>query len=147
MEGAPETEFKQIYGDVTDPEAWYASAVTWASENKITSGIGDNKFGTGKEITREQLATLLYNYAQKKGEYNLDIDEKLIAGFPDAGKISSWASDGMKWAVTNGVMGGKSGKDGQKFLDPLGKASRAECAQMIMNLMQNATKQGENQAP
>lgn len=140
MEGAPKIEFKQIFGDVTDPTAWYAKSVTWASENKITSGIGNNLFGTGKEITREQLATLLYNYAQQKNEYKLDIDESLIAGFPDSGQISDWATTGMKWAVTNGVMGGKKGNNGQNYLDPQGKASRAECAQMIKNLKEKAVK-------
>ena len=48
MQGAPKVEFKQIYDDVTDPKAWYAASVTWASENKITSGIGNNLFGIGK---------------------------------------------------------------------------------------------------
>ena len=144
MEGAPKITFKQIYDDVTDPTSWYAKPITWATENKITSGIGGGLFGTGTEITREQLATLLYNYAQQKKEYKLDINEKSIANFPDANKISDWATTGMKWAVTNGVMGGKTGNDGKNRLDPLGKATRAECAQMIKNLKENAVK-NENQ--
>ena len=141
MEGAPKITFKKKYNDVTDSKAWYAKPVTWAAENKITSGVGNNLFGTGEEITREQLATLLYNYAQQKKEYKLDIDADCITRFADAKKVSKWATTGMKWAVTNGVMGGKTGN----VLDPLGKATRAECAQMIMNLKKNAVKKEEQQ--
>ena len=143
LEGTPKITFKKYFNDVTDEKSWYAKAVTWAAKNKITSGVGDNKFGTGMEITREQLATLLYNYAQKKDEYKLSIDKKAVANFPDAKKIDSWASEGMKWAITNGVMNGKKGKDGQLFLDPLGKATRAECAQMIKNLKEKAVKNND----
>ena len=141
MEGAPEIAFKQIFDDVkNEKDVWYASSVTWAAEKKITSGVGDGLFGTGKEITREQLATLLYNYAGQKDEFKLTVDETAIANFPDADQVSEWAMTGMKWAVTNGVMGGKTGKDGKNILDPKGKATRAECAQMIMNLKEKAVK-------
>ena len=140
MEGAPKTKFKPIFDDVTDETSWFAESVTWAFDNEITSGIGNHLFGTGKNISREQLATLLYNYAQQKNEYKLTIDNSITSGYPDAGSISSWADQGMKWAITNGVMGGKPGKDGRNILDPQGNATRAECAQMIMNLKQKAVK-------
>ena len=141
MEGSPDITFKQIFIDVkNEAGVWYARSVTWAAENGITSGVGEGLFGTGKEITREQLATLLYNYATQNDQFKLAVGEDAIANFPDAGQVSDWAITGMKWAVTNGVMGGKTGNDGQNILDPLGKATRAECAQMIKNLKENAVK-------
>ena len=145
MENKPETAFQKIYEDVADEALWYAKPVTWASVNGITSGIGTGLFGTGKEITREQLATLLYNYAKEVDQFKLTIDEKLVANFPDAGQISDWATTGMGWAITNKVMSGKAGQDGKNFLDPKGNATRAECAQMIKNLKENAIKGSDSE--
>ena len=139
VEGMPKVEASNVFDDVTEGE-WYADAVAWAAANKITSGVGEKKFGTDLEITREQLATLLYNYASTKDEYNLDKDMNLSEVFPDADQVDDWAADGMKWAVVNRIMSGKKGSGDKNYLDPRGKATRAECAQMIENLKEKAVK-------
>ena len=110
-----------------------ALPVMWAVKNDITSGIGGGSFGPDQNITREQLATMLYKYAILKG-YKTDIDKKALNDFPDRKKVSDWAKESMQWAVTNKVISGKAGKKGN-ILDPKGQASRAECAQMIKNLL------------
>ena len=74
-------------------------------------------------ITREQLATMLYRYAGSPAVSDQAID------FPDAGQLSTWAVEGMKWAVANGILNGK----GDGTLAPQGQASRAEVAQMLWN--------------
>ena len=107
----------------------------WAAENDITSGTGDKQFSPNKNITREQLAVMLYKYAKNKG-YKTGFDKKALNDFPDKTSVSDWATEAMQWAVSNKVLGGKTGKNGN-ILDPLGQATRAECAQMIKNLCDN----------
>ena len=138
LEGKPNIKYKKTYSDVPSGE-YYSASVTWASQNSITKGIGNGKFGTGQTITREQMATMLYNYAQIK-KLNYNIDKNAIKNFPDKKNVSDWATDAIKWAVTNKIMSGKAGSDGKTYLQPDAKASRAECAQMIKNLYDNLMK-------
>lgn len=102
---------------------WYADAVSWAAAQGVVNGIGNGMFGPNNNITREQLAVMLYRYAGSPAVTGS------VTGFNDAGQISSYAKDAMAWATTNGVMNGKG--DGR--LDPKGLATRAEVAQMMQN--------------
>ena len=93
-------------------------------------GNGDNLFGPCDPVTREQLAVILYNYSKCKG-YDTTASGDL-SGFTDAGDLSPWAQEAMKWAVGSGVMSGK----GNGILDPKGTATRAEIAAMLQNFIE-----------
>jgi uncharacterized protein YjdB len=101
---------------------WYSDAVAWAVGNGIVKGYGDGLFGTNESITREELATILYRYSEQTGgDGGLD-------GYEDGELTSDWAADALRWAVDEGVMQGKS----ETTIDPLGTATRAETATMLM---------------
>ena len=104
--------------DTTGSDPWYAKGMEWA----VTEGVSD---GTNPEgtITREQLAVMLYRYA---GSPEVSAD---ALTFADADLVSDWAVDGVRWAVSNGILSGK----GNNTLDPQGNATRAEIAQMLYN--------------
>jgi len=131
-EGKPDIGYEEIFYDVK-ADMWYTNAILWAAENGIVSGYGGGQFGTNNNIEREQLAAMLYKYAQYKGyDTSAQVD---LNKFGDEGDISSWARTQMKWAVANGVMSGKGG-----ILDPLGNATRAECAAMLRTFMNQFTQ-------
>ena len=135
MEGKPDAAYMNTITDVP-PGKWYTTPIMWAYANDITSGIFLDEFGVNVKITREQLATLLYKYAVIK-KYNTTFKDNVLDPYPDTDKISTWASESMKWAISNGVISGKPDNKGGKILDPKGEATRAECAQMIKNLFDN----------
>ena len=81
---------------------------------------------------------MLYKYANYK-EYTTTVDTKALENFPDTKEVSDWAEEAMQWAVTNKVMQGKKASKGN-ILDPKGEATRAECAQMIRNMLENTVK-------
>ena len=132
LEGKPSAKYKRVFTDVMKGQ-WYTDPVMWAFSNNITNGISDSEFGIEVKITREQLATMLYNYATFK-KYNLKYNNKALDNFPDSSQIADWAQTPMKWAVSKGIMSGKTDSKGGVILDPKGEATRAECAQMIKNL-------------
>ncbi len=134
--GKPAVNIENEFPDVKN--AWYKNAVLWAKENGIANGQGDGTFGIGKNITRQDLAVMLYKYAKLKG-YDLTATDGLIEQYADDNKVSGYAVDAMNWAITQGVITGK-GKKGEDIstfnLDPAGTATRAECATMIMKLLE-----------
>lgn len=111
--------------------AYYANAVAWANANGIVSGYGSGKFGPNDKVTREQLAAILYRYAQYK-KYNVS-GAKSLDGYTDAQSVSSYAVPALQWANAAGVVTGKSGSK----LDPKGNATRAEVAAMLMRFCEN----------
>ncbi len=128
--GRPAVTYEAIYSDVVETD-YFAASVVWAYDKDIAIGIGDNKYGSDKNITREQLALMLYKYARLQG-VDTTYDADAIADFPDADKVDDWAEEAIKWAVSKGVMSGKLTGTGT-YLDPLGDATRAECATMMKN--------------
>ena len=113
--------------------AYYANAVAWANANGIVSGYGSGKFGPNDKVTREQLAAILYRYAQYK-KYDVSVGEDTnILSYNDAQSISSYAIPAIQWACGAGVVTGKSGSK----LDPKGYATRAEVAAMLMRFCEN----------
>ena len=130
-EGQPK-EGTNSFTDVPDGQ-WYTDAVAWAAHNSIVGGVGDNKFDPNGNITREQMATILYRYASGK-----DIDTSAradLSGFPDAGNVSSYAKDPICWAVAEGLINGSDGK-----LLPQGNATRAQVATILMRFIENLIK-------
>ena len=111
--------------------AYYANAVAWANANGIVSGYGSGKFGPNDKVTREQLAAILYRYAQYK-KYDVS-GAKSLDGYTDAQSVSSYAVPALQWANAAGVVTGKSGNK----LDPKGNATRAEVAAMLMRFCEN----------
>lgn len=113
--------------------AYYANAVAWANANGIVSGYGSGKFGPNDKVTREQLAAILYRYAQYK-KYDVSVGEDTnILSYDDAQSISSYAIPAIQWACGAGVVTGKSGSK----LDSKGNATRAEVAAMLMRFCEN----------
>ena len=125
MAGEP---FEMPVTSFTDVEIgrYYTTAVAWACRNGIADGMGESTFGPNDAITREELITLLYRYAQYFGHSCIGTS---IAGFADAGSVSTYAYNAMCWAYKAGVVTGTTGSR----LNPQGTASRAEAAQMIMS--------------
>ena len=131
--GKPAVTYRPIFKDVAQG-AWYTSSVLWAYDNGIVSGYANGSFGTSDKITREQLALMMYKYAQTKG-YDTTADDSILSSFSDEAAISSWARKAIQWATSHGIMSGKgNGADGKPMLDPKGNATRAECAAMIKKL-------------
>ncbi len=118
---------ENTFGDV-EPDAWYADAVIWASENGIVNGT-DNGFEPDEPVTREQIATMLYRFMKYLG---FDVSaSKALSGFPDGGDASPWAKEAMEWAAGVGLFqGDQNGK-----LNPGGKATRAEVATLVERLI------------
>ena len=131
LEGEPAVTGEAGFDDVGD--TWYTDAVIWAAANDIVNGIGDNQFGPENTLTREQLVTMLYRYAQNKG-YDVTASADL-SGYPDAGQIQSWAQDAMTWAVAEGIVEGMDGN-----LNPAGHATRAQIATILMRFCEGVAK-------
>ena len=125
MAGAPNVTYKNIFNDVNKSD-YYAQAVTWAYSNKIISGYSNGKFGPNDNVTREQIAVMLCNYAKYKGTKTNS--NKDLSGFKDKSKISSYALPSMKWVVEKGIITGTE----DKKLNPINNATRAECAKMLL---------------
>ena len=118
-------EYNANFYDV-DNGIWYQEAVNWAANKGIVSGYEEGIFGAQDNVTREQLVTILYNYAKSAG-YEVSIGENAnILSYNDFEKTSEYAIPALKWAVGAGIM---SGNDG--YLNPKGDATRAEVASMI----------------
>lgn len=129
LAGEASVTFNNVFPDVPEG-AWYTDAVIWANKNGIITGYETTgKFGPGDPINREQLATMLYRYAQIQG-YNVD-DKADISGYPDWGYVNDFAQEAMQWCVAKGIITGDNGN-----LSPQKSASRAECATMIMRFLQ-----------
>ncbi|MEK4508308.1 S-layer homology domain-containing protein [Paenibacillus sp. FSL K6-2524] len=112
-------------------DAYYNDAVAWASTNAIVKGVDSKRFAPEQSITREQLAVIVYNYAEVMG---MDVSAKnTLADFTDTIKISSGASKAMQWAVGSGLLAGKEGK----VLDPSGAVTRAEGATILHRFINN----------
>lgn len=123
-------------GQFTDvPEdAWFADGVNWAAGNGIVNGIGKGKFDPNGKITREQMAAILFRYAQKL-ELNMEADDR-ISSFVDGSSVSSWATDAMNWCVANGLIGGvKVGST--LYLKPQGDATRAQVCAILVRFIQS----------
>ncbi len=119
---------KLLFKDVPQP-AYYHDNINWAYELGIISGIGNGQFAPDSNITREQLAVMLYNYC--KAHNMLISTQGSGERFSDAGSISNWAVEAVDYAVQTGVMRGK----GNNVLDPKGNATRAEVATMLQNFI------------
>jgi len=128
MEKQPDVTGSNPFNDVPAGQ-WYTDAVVWAAANDIVTGY-NGSFQPNASITREQMAAILYRYAQYKG-YDTSAKGSLDT-FTDGSATSGWAVEAMTWAVGKGILSGK----GNGKLDPTGTATRAEVAQIMMNFLE-----------
>lgn len=133
LEGSPAVTGTSGFTDV-NKGAWYTDAVIWANANGIVTGLGGGLFGVSDNVTREQLATILYNYAKYKG---WDVTKAAdLKAFTDASSISGWAQSAMKWSSAEGLVTGVT----ETTLVPGGSATRAQVATILMRLAEGSVK-------
>ena len=129
-EGAESTH---NFADVVSGE-WYSDAVAWASSNGIVSGVSENKFAPNEDITREQMALIIYRYAKMQG---FDVSESsTLESFTDTSDVSAWALDAIKWANSVTLVNGTS----ETTLSPKATATRAQVATILMRFCENIAK-------
>lgn len=134
MDGMPEAG-EAAFSDV-DSGAWYARGVAWAAEHGIASGLSDGQFGVSREITRQELAAMLWNYAKYDG---IDVsvgEDTNILSFTDIDKASEWAIPALQWACGAGILQG----DRNGALNPTASATRAQVAAMLERFVSLAVK-------
>ncbi|MGI6025473.1 MAG: S-layer homology domain-containing protein [Candidatus Scatomorpha sp.] len=127
MEGRPAVTGGSSFSDLADG-AWYTDAVTWAASQGIVDGYGGGLFGPDDNITREQLASILYRYAQARGDDVSVGEDTNILSYSDAADVAGYAISAMQWACGAGVITGIS----ESALAPRGEATRAQTAAMLM---------------
>ncbi len=132
MEDEPVVNYAMTFKDVAAGK-WYTEAIRWAQSTGVAGGYSADSFGPDDDVTREQLATILYNYAKLKGQ-GFTGSWMFLLDFADRTGISSWADEAVHWCSMKGIVNGKDGK----VFDPQGKATRAEAAAMVQRFCQTA---------
>ena len=131
VEGSPRLESDSKFSDVVLSD-WYGAPVIWASENGIVNGVTETEFAPNANITREQIAAIMYRYAKAKG-YDVSAGENTnILSYEDADKISSYAVEALQYTAGSGIMKGKT----ESTLNPLDNATRAEAATVVMRFIE-----------
>ena len=143
--GTPTVKYKNVFKDVPKGK-WFTNSVIWAYNEKLVSGIGDKTFGVDEKITRQDMITILYKYAEK-------CDKKLVSnatkfkltGFTDYKTVSNYAVTPLKWATGNYVINGKPEFKDETIVSykiaPKDTATRAECAAIWRNYLTFVSKQ------
>ena len=133
QEGKPAVKAAASFTDVAE-NMWYADAVAWAAENGIVYGVTEDKFDPNGNLTREQIAAILYRYAGFKGRDTAARAD--LTAFPDADSVSSYAKDAMSWAVAENILAGSKTNDGTTYLQPRNTATREQVAQLMMQYIE-----------
>ena len=131
LENEPAVSGGSAFTDV-ESGAWYADAVAWAAANDIVNGTSATTFAPNSPITREQMATMLYRFAQYKGMDAVTLQENLT-GYPDGDQVSDYAIPAMNWAVGQGLIAGME----NGTLVPQGSATRAQVATILMRFCES----------
>ena len=134
LEGEPGVNYLLPFTDVAEG-LWYTEAVRWAASEGIVNGVSDTSYAPDNAITREQMAAILYRYAQYKG-YNTSVGGMSLAEYTDADQISSYATTAMQWANENGLITGRT----DTTLAPQSTATRAEVATILMRFCEDVVK-------
>lgn len=132
LEGEPAVSGRSGFADVK-LNSYYEDAVTWAANNGIVNGTSDTAFSPDSNVTREQMAAILYRYAQYKN-YSTAADASLT-GFSDHASVSGYAVTSLQWAVAEKLVNGTAGK-----LMPIGNATRAQVAAILHRFVENVAK-------
>lgn len=123
LAGAPAVSYANLFRDIPDGQ-WYTKGTIWAGSLGVVTGVEPGRFDPSSNVTRQEIAVILYRYAGQMG-YNTSVTAPL-SGFGDAGAVASWGSQAVSWAVGAGILGGSDG-----LLLPNGDATRAEVAAML----------------
>lgn len=136
LDGKPAAAAAGSFADVASA-AYYAEAVAWASESGVVNGIDATHFAPENEVTREQIAAILYRYAQNKGA---DTQKRAdLSAFPDAAQVSAYAKDALAWANAAGLVKGMA-QSGRDHLNPQGHATRAQVATILARYAQSVVQ-------
>ena len=135
LEGQPAITGDTTFTDAADAGDWAVKAITWAEQTGVVAGIGDGLFDPTANVTREEFAQMMYNYASYK-EYDLTLEGDL-SQFEDASAISGWAETAMSWANGSGLI---NGHEATGLIDPAGTTTRAQAASIITNFDLNVAK-------
>ena len=128
LENEPDATAEAVFTDVKE-DSWYADAVEWAASSGIVNGVGNDLYDPNGDVTREQIATMLYRYVKHLG---LDVSSRgSLDKFYDGDQVSDWAKDAMQWAVKLGIFRG----DDTGSLNPKNKATRAEVATLMERIV------------
>ena len=131
MAGSPQVDDPVTFKDV--PEGtWYTDAVKWAAANGIVNGYSEDAFGPADNVTREQIVTILYRYAQFRGVDVSEGEKAYLNDYTDARDVAEWAVNAFRWAVDAGVIQGMT----DTTLSPKTDAMRAQVATMLMRFNQ-----------
>ena len=130
VEGSPRLESDSTFSDVSLSD-WYGAPIIWAAENGIVNGVSETEFAPNNAITREQIAAIMYRYANAKG-YDVTQGGMAVREYEDYESISSWASEAMQWAVNTKLINGKT----ETTVCPQDNATRAEAATIIMRFIE-----------
>lgn len=123
LAGSPPVAYSGVFRDIPDGQ-WYTAGTVWAGQAGVVSGVGEGLFAPFSNVTRQEIAVILYNYAAKTGR---DMSASAgLSGFSDAGAVAPWGQSAMSWAVGAGIINGRDGA-----LAPWGDATRAEVAAML----------------
>ena len=133
LEGQPAVSGDLPFTDV-ETGIWYTDAILWAAQNNIVNSVSDTEFAPGDDLTRQQLVTILYRYAEAKG-YDVSASADL-SGYPDADQVQDYAQPAMAWAVAENIIQGM--EDGT--LKPAGNASRAQIATILMRFCEDVAQ-------
>ena len=133
LEGQPTVTGESTFTDSNTH--WAAKAIAWAQKTGVVSGYGNNTFRPNQAVTREELAQMLYNYAEYK-QYDLTASGDLIA-FPDGNNVQGWAKTAMSWANGNQLINGFE----DDTLRPGGDSTRAQAASILMNFDVNLVEE------
>lgn len=130
LSGKKAVAYSNYFTDVPAGE-WFSDAVIWTKESNVMNGYG-SEFGINDYITREDFATAMYRYSKSQG---IDVSQtKDLGSFTDSSQISEYAIIPLQWAAANGLM---TGRDTDKTLVPKGQTTRAECATILANYLNN----------
>ena len=135
LEGQPAITGDTTFTDAADAGDWAVKAITWAEQTGVVAGIGDGLFDPTANVTREEFAQMMYNYASYK-EYDLTLEGDL-SQFEDASAISGWAETAMRWANGGGLI---NGHEATGLIDPAGTTTRGQAASIITNFDLNVAK-------
>jgi len=132
IEGSPASTDSRGYSDVASGK-WYTEAIEWATENDIVAGYSANKFGPKEPVTREQLLSILYRYAEYKGcDVSIETDFD-FSSFKDQGRVAAYAKTPVQWALNQGLIGGRN----NAALAPKAEATRSEVSVILMRFLEN----------
>lgn len=135
LEGQPAVTGDTTFTDAADAGDWAVKAITWAEQTGVVAGIGDGLFDPTANVTREEFAQMMYNYASYM-EYDLTLEGDL-SQFEDASAISGWAETAMSWANGSGLI---NGHEATGLIDPAGTTTRGQAASIITNFDLNVAK-------